>query len=449
MPETAEMTDIKQTGGVFVEQFSRFEKSAPAQADAWLLPIRKAAMARFSELGLPTTADEEWIYTNVAPLAEIDFTPAGAVSVSRAEVARYDFGEGFLAVFVNGRFSAEHSRLAGLPRGVRVAPLSDAMTTDGELLRAHLSRHARFESHAFAALNTAMMTDGIFVHAAKGVVVEAPIHVLHLTVAGSRAVSVHPRTLVVADASAQVTVVETFAGAGEGVYLCNPVCEIVGGENANVDHYKITREAPGAYHVATVQLHLLRSSVIASHAVTLGGGLVRNNISTILAGEGADCHLYGMYMVDTGEHVDNHLMVDHASPHCDSREFFKGVLNGKGRGIFSGRIIVRKDAQKTDAKQTNMSLLLSDDAQVESKPQLEILADDVKCTHGATIGQLSDEAMFYLRSRGLSAETAKSMLVYAFAREGIENLRVEPLREQLDAILFARLPEGQLLAAAS
>ncbi len=449
MPETAEMTDIKQANGVFVEHFSRLEKAGASATDAWLLPIRKAAIARFSELGLPTTADEAWIYTNVAPIGEIDFVPAGPVSVSKAEVARYDFAEGFLAVFVNGRFSAEHSRLDGLPRGVKVCAISEARGAEGEVVKAHLSRHARFEGQAFAALNTAMMADGVFVYAASGVVSEAPIHVLHLTVAGSRPVSVHPRTLIVAETSAAVTVVETFAGAGEETYFCNPVCEIVGGENANVDHYKITREAAGAYHVATVQLHQLRSSVIASHAVTLGGGLVRNNISTHLAGEGADCHLYGMYMVDTGEHVDNHLIVDHASPHCDSREFFKGVLDGKGRGIFSGRIIVRKDAQKTDAKQTNMSLLLSDDAQVESKPQLEILADDVKCTHGATIGQLSDEAMFYLRSRGLSAETARSMLVYAFAREGIENLRVEALREQLDAILFARLPEGGLLAAAS
>ena len=292
------------------------------------------------------------------------------------------------------------------------------------------------------------MEDGAFVYVPKGKVVVEPIHLLFLTTASERALVTHPRNLIVAEPSSQVTVVETYAGLGDGVYFTNAVTEIIARENSVIDHYKIVREGGAAFHMATLQLHQERSSTVDAHTVCLGGILVRNDINTVLDGEGCECTLNGLYLVIGKEHVDNHLVVDHASPHCNSREFFKGILDGHGRGVFSGRIIVRKDAQKTDAKQTNRSLLLSQDARVESKPQLEILANDVKCTHGATIGQVSEEALFYLRSRGLSKEAARSLLVFAFAGECLDRVRIKPLRAQLETLLLARLPQGNLLREA-
>jgi Fe-S cluster assembly protein SufD len=242
-----------------------------------------------------------------------------------------------------------------------------------------------------------------------------------------------------------VKIVESYVGLENGVYFTNAVTEIVAADNAVVDHYKVGREGPEAFHLATLQISQGRSSDVASHTITLGGSLVRNDINVLLAGEGGECTLNGFYMAGGSQLVDNHLFVDHAVPHCNSREVFKGILDGKSRGIFSGRIYVRENAQKTDAKQSNASLLLSPDAQIESKPQLEILADDVKCTHGATIGQVSEDAVFYLRSRGLTDEAARSLLVYAFARESIGHVQLESLRARLERLLFERLPQGHVL----
>jgi Fe-S cluster assembly protein SufD len=264
---------------------------------------------------------------------------------------------------------------------------------------------------------------------------------LYVTTAGEKPVAIHPRTLVVADESSEVRVVESFAGIGTGAYFVNPVTEVFIGSNATVDFGRVEHEGAGGMHVGTIQFCQERDSNVLCHIVTLDGRLVRHDVNALLDGEGCDCSLNGFYVVEGSRHVDNHLWVDHAKPHCDSREFFKGVLAEHGRGVFSGKIIVREHAQKTDAKQTNQSLLLSPDAQVESKPQLEIFADDVKCTHGATVGQVSEESMFYLRSRGLDAQAARNMLVYAFAAEALESLRIGPLKARLEAELFARLPK--------
>ncbi len=425
------------------------ESVAAQNGRAWLLPIRKAAMARFGELGFPTTRHEEWRYTNVAPIASTPFKLAGrdTMHVSPERIKPFIFGgeQGHLLAFVNGRFAAKLSAIGALPDGVAVCALAEVLDRSGHLVERHLARLASFEEHAFTALNTAMMEDGAFVHIPKGVVVEEPIHLLFISAAPESAIVSHPRNLIVFGDSSQATIVETYAALDPGVYFNNAVTELVVGENAVVDHYKIVREADQAFHIGTLQLHQSRSSTVSSHAISLGGRLVRNDINAVLDGEGCECTLNGLYMVDGMRQVDNHLVVDHAKPHCDSREFFKGILDGKSRGTFSGRIIVRKDAQKTDAKQTNKSLLLSETAQVDSKPQLEILADDVKCTHGATIGQVSAEAIFYLRSRGISEAAARSMLVFAFAYESIEHVRVEALRAQLRKLLLESLPQRQLL----
>ncbi len=436
----------------YVTQFERLEKAAESGQPGWLLDIRRSAIARFAELGFPTLRDEEWQYTNVGPIAESTFEPA----LSADDAVTMDGIDPFLIgsetacrlVFINGHFAPGLSSTGGIPSGVQVVSLAEALRADSPALEPHLGRFADYDAHPFVALNTAMMQDGAFIHVQKNAIIEEPIHLLYLTSSPNRATVTYPRNLIVLESCSQATVVESYGGLIGPEYFTNAVTEIVAKENATLDHYRIGRETDGGYHIGTSQHHLGRSSTITSHTITLGGKLVRNDINAVLGGEGCECTLNGLYMVDGTRHVDNHLIVEHASAHCDSREFFKGVLDGRGKGIFSGLIIVRKGAQQTDAKQTNQSLLLSEEAQVESKPQLEIFADDVKCTHGATIGQVSAEALFYLRTRGMSEAAARSMLVYAFARESLERVRIETLRSRLNDLLFQRLPQGELLREA-
>lgn len=440
------MIQVKEDRDLFLSQFERLEKTVGGQA--WLRPIRKAAISRFVDLGFPSTRHEEWRFTNVAPIAKGAFEPANTerADVRPEQIEALSFGDAnaALLVFVNGRYVSELSRTDSVPDGVQICSLGAALEAGGQVVQRHLARYADYDDQAFTALNTALMEDGAFVHIPRGTIVEAPIHLLFVAATNGKKLASHPRNLIVVDANSQVTIVESYVGLSDDEYFTNTVTEVVAGENAVVDHYKIERESDEAFHIATLHLHQHRSSNVTSHTVSIGGALVRNNINTVLDGEGCECTLNGLYTVTGTQHVDNHLNVDHAKPHCNSREFFKGICDGKGRGIFSGRIIVRKDAQKTDAKQSNMSLLLSKDAQVESKPQLEIFADDVKCTHGATIGQVNGDAIFYLRTRGISESAARNLLVYAFAREILDRIRIETLRAQLEGLLVARLPQGQL-----
>jgi len=446
------MIDLKNDNELYLTHFERFEKPSSAIGPSWLLPIRKAAISRFMELGFPTTRDEEWRYTNVAPIANTAFErpDSDTTCVKRSQIEPFVLADSAssLLVFVNGHYAAHLSTVRNGAAGVRIGNLAAVIASEDGLVTQHLTRYASYKVQPFTALNTALLEDGAFVFIPKGAVVEEPIQLLFVSTAPRPAVVSHPRNLIVADTSSQVTIVETYAGIGTGVYFTNAVTEIVVGDNAVVDHYKIERETDEAFHIATLQLHQRRSSMLYSHIVSLGGALVRHDVNSVLDGEGCECTLNGLYMVNGNQHVDNHLRVDHVKPHCHSREFYKGVLDGHGKGVFSGRIMVHKGAQKTDAKQTNKSLLLSEDAQVESKPQLEIFADDVKCTHGATIGQVSEDAIFYLRSRGLSEQAARSLLVYAFARESVDQIRLGPLRAQIGELLFARLPHGQLLGEA-
>ena len=431
---------LTTTENSYLRDFTGGNSGSVAPGPDWLLNLRQSAAARFGELGFPTRRDEEWRFTNVTPIAETPFTLAGkaesAMTADALDHYTYAGMGGTQLVFVNGHFQAGLSSQE-FPAGVTVSTLSAAMEDNPALIEAHLGRYAKFTTQAFVALNTAALEDGAFVHLSRSAAVDAPIHLLFLSTPHGGPTISHPRTLVIAEENAQATLVESYSGTPDAVYFTNAVTEVVAAENAVIDHYKVQRESVKAYHVATMQLHLARSANFSSHSVGLGGLLVRNDANAYLGGEGIECTLNGVYLGNDRQLIDNHTEIDHAMPHCNSHEIYKGILDGHSRGVFNGKIFVREDAQKTDAKQTNQTLLLSPTAQIDTKPQLEIFADDVKCTHGATIGQLSDEALFYLRARGIPKDNARALLTYAFASDIVSRIKVDAIRAQLDQVLLA------------
>ncbi len=436
------MLEIMEDKQTYLADFSRFEKSLPAGGRAWLHPVRSAAIDRFAELGFPTLDDEEWRFTNVSPLTRVPFQAATRFDLD-ATVARklndrlIGAGSGCRLVFVNGRYAAALSTPGRLPEGVVAGSLAAALERTPEPLKAHLTRYASFQENAFVALNTAFLQDGAFVSIPKGKIVEEPIHLVFVATPEAEPAVAHPRSLILAGVNSQATVVESYIGLEEGVYFTNAVTEIIAAENAILDHYKVQQESRPAFHISTTQIQQDRGSNFRSHAITLGGGLVRNDVNAFLGAPGGECTLNGLYLASGRQHVDNHTRIDHAQPHCTSHELYKGILDGQAHGVFNGKIYVHQDAQKTDAKQTNKTLLLSEDAVINTKPQLEIFADDVKCTHGATIGQLAGEAIFYLRSRGIGREQDRSLLTFAFANDIIGRIKVAPIRARLEEMLLA------------
>ena len=424
----------------YLRDFTGTNSGSDAPGPDWLQSLRQAAAAQFAQVGFPTRRNEEWRFTNVSPIAETPFTLASpsesAMTAEALQGYTYAGMGGTQLVFVNGHFQANLSS-QDFPAGVTVSTLSAAMSASPEMIESHLGRYAKFATQAFVALNTAALEDGAFVHLKRGTVVDEPIHLLFLSAPNSGPTVSHPRTLIIAEENTQATIVESYSGTADAVYFTNAVTEVAAAENAVIDHYKVQRESRKAYHVATMQLQLARSANFTSHSVGLGGLLVRNDANAYLGGEGIECTLNGVYLGSDRQLIDNHTEIDHAMPHCNSHEVYKGILDGHSRGVFNGKIFVREDAQKTDAKQTNQTLLLSPTAQIDTKPQLEIFADDVKCTHGATIGQLSDEALFYLRARGIAKADARALLTYAFASDIVSRIKVDAIRAQLDQVLLA------------
>jgi len=430
----------------YVRDFQAFASNGAAGAPAWLREIREGAIARFAELGFPTMKQEEWRFTSVAPIAETRFTLASAARSplpARAEIERLTPAAGPRLVFADGRYVPELSSFAGLPDGVYAGSLAAALKAgpSGALARAHLARHAHWRDSAFAALNTAFLADGAFVHVPAGCVLAQPLEVVFVaTDGGSDEPTVaHPRGLIVVERGAQAAVVETYTSLGDRVHWTNAVSEVVVGEGARVEYYRVQREGRRAYHVATTQSRQERDSFLGLHAVTVGGTLARHDITTVLDGTGAELILNGLYVLGGSQHADHHTVIDHARAHCASHEFFNGVLAERAHGVFNGRIIVRPGAQRTDSKQTNNNLLLSTEARADSQPQLEIYADDVKCTHGSTVGPLDPTALYYLQSRGLSPETARSLLTYGFAAEILGRMQRADLRERCDRLVRAEL----------
>ncbi|MCL4837844.1 MAG: Fe-S cluster assembly protein SufD [Thermoanaerobaculia bacterium] len=414
--------------------------------------LRERAAARFAELGLPTTRHEEWRFTNLAPVARIPYRRAGGHLPADAEarLAPHRLPGSVELVFVGGRLAPGLSRIGELPAGLEAGGLAGllAASADGQL--ADLGRPTDFAEHAFAALNTALFADGAFVRAAPGAVIDRPVHLLFLGHAEAGApTAAFPRLLLLAGERSQMTVVERYVGADGESYLTCPVTELVAAPGAVVDHYKLQREGSDAHHLAVFTVETGRGANVTSHSISLGGALVRHDVRARLAGEGGEATLNGLYMVRGRQFVDTHMRVDHAEPHCASHELYKGILNESARAVFNGRIYVHPHAQKTDAKQTNRNLLLSKEALVNTNPQLEIFADDVKCTHGSTVGQLDDDAIFYLRSRGIGEVAARSLLTYAFASDIVERIRVEPVRQELREFLLDWIPHGEVVRDAT
>jgi Fe-S cluster assembly protein SufD len=446
------MIELMEEKDTYLSSFAQFEKQSAGKAPAWLQRLRTTAIDRFAELGFPTLKDEEWRFTNVAPLTRVPFQLAPAFELDRQLTAAFNRvvpepgqSKSSRLVFLNGRYAPKLSSLRPLPGGTVLDSLAAVLHARPEQVEPHLARYADYEGHPFVALNTAFLQDGAFVSIPKGQVLAEPIHLVFVSTTQGEPTVSHPRNLILAGVNSQATVIETYIGLGQDVYFTNAVTEIVAAENAVLDHYKLQQESTEAFHVATLQVQLGRSSNFASHSIALGGVLARNDVNAVLDAEGVECTLNGLYLATGRQLIDNHTRIDHAKPHCASHELYKGILDGKARGVFNGKIYVHEDAQKTDAKQTNKTLLLSEDAVINTKPQLEIYADDVKCTHGATIGQLAEEAIFYLRSRGIGRAEARSLLTYAFANDIISRIKVEPVRARLEAILLAgqQLPAGQ------
>jgi Fe-S cluster assembly protein SufD len=420
-----------------------FERRLAAGAEpAWFSALRGQAWDAFAEGGFPRPDDEDWRFTSVAPLARtrFTFTEAAGDRPSAELLGELSFGApvALRVIVVNGRFDEAASNRPATP-GLEVMSLSRALQADPGMLRELLGAVAPVAERPFTALNTALFADGVLVRVAAGAVVSEPLHVVHYAAGGDTPAQCHPRVLVVAGRGAQLTLVESYGGSEGAPYLTNAVTEIVLEDGAVVDHYRIQREAPAAFHVATTAVRQGRGTSFTSTAIELGGALARRDVEQVFAGEGGECTLNGLFLGGGTQHLDTHTRIDHARPHCTSRELYHGVLDGRARGVFVGRILVRAGAQKTDAQQSNKNLLLSPDALVHSLPQLEILTDDVKCKHGSTTGQLDPLALFYLRSRGLDAAEARSMLVRAFARAVVARVRPAALREGLEQHLEARL----------
>ena len=429
---------------LLVQKFSQFESTATQPK--WLAPLRKAGLASFADQGFPTLHDEDWRFTNVAPIAALPFQLAGPVAVNGAESAALDAAAftklpGQRLVFVNGCFSAKLSTLKPNPAGVQIENLAAALAKDSATVEKYLGKYAHTAKNSFAALNQALFSDGAFIFVPAGVTVAEPVQLIYLSSAKNAGEVILPRNLIIAGANSKLTVVESYLSTTRTAYFTNAVTEILAGDHAVVEHVKLQDEAPEAYHVATIAGEFGRASNVSVHSFALGAKLSRNNIRTKLAGEGLECVLNGLYLTQNEQLADHHMIVEHAQPHCASHEYFNGILDDKSKGVFHGRILVQEIAQKTDAKQTNKNLLLSDDATADTKPQLEIYADDVKCTHGATIGQLNQESIFYLRTRGIDTDTARRMLIHAFAGEIIERIQCEPAREVIDKLVWDRLEQ--------
>jgi Fe-S cluster assembly protein SufD len=436
------MTQALDARERYLADFRRWAGNGVARAPQWLKDLRQAGMERFAAVGFPTTREEAWRFTDIAPIVGTAFAPpqASAAPISPEAVDAILGGPSALRlVFVDGAFSPALSSVSGLPAGLKLGSLGDALKNGGDVLAEHVGRYASIERNPFTALNAAFVQDGALVHAAPGVSVDQPIYLLFLTSPAGLGSLTHPRNLIILERGAAAAVIETYATLDRGQHLTNAVTELVLGEGARGQHLRIQRESDAAFHMATSQSYQSKDSRLVSCSVAFGSALSRHDVSAVLDGTGAELLLNGLSVLAGRQHVDSHTTIEHARPHCESHELFNGIFADHARGVFTGRIIVRPGAQRTDSKQTNNNVLLSEAARADSQPQLEIYADDVKCTHGATIGPLDPNALFYLETRGVGAEEARQLLTYGFAADVVNRLEVPEMRERLDRLVGTRL----------
>jgi Fe-S cluster assembly protein SufD len=443
------MSQVAKEKENYFSAYKLLAQTREGRDPAWLANLREKAGAAFESLDFPTTRDEEWKYTNAAPILKVPyrelFDPEmnGLNGLTARDVEPFMFAESrdSRLVFVNGAFSRELSSLTALPKGCVAANLSEIPSEHANITRDHLAAYADYRDATFTALNTASVGDGAFVYIPGGKAVDAPIHLLFISTA-EEPVASHPRVLIVAGAGAVATVIESYVSLGEGVYFTNAVTEVVLKEDAVITHYRFQQESERAFHVATTRVHQERASNYASYAVSLGARVARHDLSVALTGENIETTIDGLYVVTGEQHTDNHTSIDHQKPHSVSNQLYKGILDGRSRAVFNGKVFVREGALLTDARQLNKNLLLSSDAHVDTKPQLEIFADDVKCAHGATVGQLEDEELFYLSARGITPERARALLTYGFAEDVISRIKLKSAREHLDRVILDKLRQS-------
>ena len=436
------MADTSQIKNWYLSLFRDFENHLNGEKSVPLHKLRKEAIDKFAELDFPNLHQEDWRFTDVSPILKHTFTYANRKSSpvpDKKEISKFLFGgmRSHLLVFVNGFYSAELSTILPLPKGVIIGSLAGAIKDNDGTVNENISKYAAFNDNVFTALNTAFTIDGAYIYIPDKVIIEDPVHILFISHGIEKFIS-QPRNLIIAGKSSQVKIIEHYESVDAGVYFTNSVTEIHAGENSVVDATKVQSENLDAYHVATTEVSLDANSNYESHSISLGADIYRHNLNVALRGEGSSTALEGLYLLSGNQLSDTHSLIDHASPRCTSQEHYKGILDGKSRGVFNGKIMVRKGAQQTNSYQENRNIILSDEAKVDTKPQLEIFADDVKCSHGATVGQLSKESMFYLRSRGISEEQAKLILIYAFANDVLKGIKIDEVRSQLENILSER-----------
>jgi Fe-S cluster assembly protein SufD len=441
-----ELTDIKKW---YIGSFEKFEQSLNGAKAKPVHQLRKNAIEEFSKLNFPTIKDEEWKHTNISPLLKYNFTPSGKkAALSKEEAEKFTFSrmKCSLLVFVNGTFSPGLSETGKLPAGAAVKNIASAIEENHPAVEKHFGKYADYRSHIFTSLSTAFTNDGAFIYVPDGIIMGQPVHVLFIAAPGEgengKQLLIQPRNLFVAGKNSQVTIVEHYVSASEDIYFTNTVTEIFADESAVIDHIKLQEESKKAFHVARMEADQERASNFASHMISLGAEIARNDFNTRFNGEGGESMLNGLFLTDGSRLFDAHTMIDHAKPHCNSHEHYKGILDDTSRGVFNGKVMVRKDAQKTNAFQENNNIILSQEALVNTKPQLEIFADDVKCSHGATIGQLDNESLFYLRSRGIGKETAKTILIHAFASDVIKSVKVDAIKDYIEEILTNKFNAG-------
>jgi len=401
-------------------------RAAAASEPAWLADQRRLAAERFSLLGIPTTRHEDYKYTNLKAIASGDWQSGPSAQPGDLSEVGFLGDESARLVFVNGRLASATGELVG------------SLAQNLPEVEGHLTRYADFEAHATTALNTALFEDGALIRVPAKAVVEKPIHIVWVAT-GEAGEASHPRTLILAGRESQMKVAETFISLSDGQSWTNQVTEIVAEDGARVEHFKIQQESLASLHTGRIEGLQERNASISTISLSFGAALARNDVNVTLDDEGGEAAIDGLFVVDGKQHVDHHTVLDHAKPNCNSHQLYKGILDDSSRGVFNGKIIVRKDAQKTDAIQNNKNLLLSSKAEVDTKPQLEIDADDVRCTHGATIGQLSAESLFYLRSRGIPQEAARGLLIYAFAADLLNRITIEPLKLHFEHELMRKL----------